>query len=127
MLAAAVIGGSHLNGSFVPAYAQSDATATPMPTPEDMDPLLLTIHGLPGYGVAPLTTGFVMTSPIDMDDPVVSYEWNLGDGSTANMPPPALFHTYAVPGVYTVTVTATTASGRLGTAMTAVVVRPPSD
>jgi hypothetical protein len=123
MLAAVIVGAA-------PNRARAlDRGVAPMssPMPSSMEPLILNIHGLPGYGPAPLTTGFIIASPVDPDDPVVSYQWNLGDGSSANAPPSALFHTYAKPGIYTVILTVTTVNGRVATAMTSVVVRPRAD
>jgi hypothetical protein len=118
-----LIGGPVGHTAAQTANGNSEAESDTM----EQEPLLLSIHGLPGYGVAPLTTGFVMTTPVDPTDPIVSYQWNLGDGTVVNGPPPAVFHTYRKPGIYTVTVSVTTASGRTAMAMTPVVVRPPSD
>jgi PKD repeat protein/uncharacterized protein YraI len=47
-------------------------------------------------------------------NPIVSYEWNLGDGSTANAV--TINHAYSTPGVYNVILTLTDDQGLQGTA-----------
>lgn len=63
-------------------------------------------------GCIPLnaTFGTTIVSP----DPVVSYAWNFGDGTTSNLPAPT--HVYATQGRYTVTLTITTQGGCTQTA-----------
>ncbi|MEQ1892584.1 MAG: PKD domain-containing protein [Planctomycetota bacterium] len=56
-------------------------------------------------GFAPLTLGFTSQS----SGTVTSYAWELGDGSTSSESDPA--HTYAAPGVYTVTLTVSGPAG----------------
>ncbi len=60
----------------------------------------------PDSGCAPLFVTF--TSTITTLDPVVSYQWDLGDGTTSTLANPT--HTYAT-GVYNVRLIITTASG----------------
>ncbi|HMK05518.1 MAG TPA: PKD domain-containing protein, partial [Ferruginibacter sp.] len=71
----------------------------------------VTINSLPRSGCAPLSWNF--SSTIVSPDPVVSYYWDLGDGTTSTLPNPA--HTYPV-GVYNITLIVTTAGGCKDTA-----------
>ncbi len=83
----------------------------------------IALQAMPGYGVAPLTVGFMVTFP----DPTVEFEtwrWDFGDGHVSTLPPLMLFHTYKDPGSYVVTLTATTTDGLIATAQTGVIVRP---
>lgn len=62
---------------------------------------------VPEKGCAPLPVSF---SPnVTAPDPVVSYLWDFGDGTTAAGGRPS--HTYTAPGMYTVKLTVITASG----------------
>jgi subtilisin family serine protease len=61
--------------------------------------------GSPTIGHAPLAVQF---SDSSTGSPT-SWSWDFGDGSTANTQSPS--HTYSSPGAYTVTLTATNASG----------------
>lgn len=97
----------------------------PKPTPAaEAAPLMVTLHPFPSYGPAPLTVGFILSAAVDDDDPIVSYQWNFGDGQVSTVPPQVLFHTYAKAGSYIVTVSVTTAAGRLGIGMGAVIAAP---
>ncbi len=110
------------------AQAPSGAQSESAPTP-DLDsaaPPLVTLHPFPSYGPAPLTVGFILGTNLDQDDPIVSYQWNFGDGQVSTVPPHVLFHTYKQPGSYVVTVTISTAAGRVGTALAAVIASPPA-
>jgi hypothetical protein len=100
-----------------------EATATPMPM---MLPKIaaIQVQALPGYGPAPLTVGFAITST-DPEAVLQSFIWNFGDGQASTLPPTALFHTYTNPGSYVVTVTATTADGHQASAFAGVVVTQP--
>ena len=113
-----------------PAFAQepSSAQSEPTPTPdvESAAPPMVTLHPFPSYGSAPLTVGFILGTNLDQDDPVVSYQWNFGDGQVSTVPPHVLFHTFKKPGSYVVTVTITSADGRVGIGMGAVIAAPPA-
>jgi len=61
--------------------------------------------GSPTTGQAPLVVQFTDSST----GSPTSWSWDFGDGSTANTQSPS--HTYGSPGVYTVSLTATNASG----------------
>lgn len=100
-------------------------SSPPTPTPA-IEPITISLQALPGYGAAPLTAGFMMSPLAFEDDPLVSYQWNFGDGQVSNLPAEGLFHTFKNPGSYVVTLTVTTASGRIASAMTGVIVRPPA-
>lgn len=104
------------------AMAQ-EATATPMPM---ILPKVAAIRlqALPGYGPAPLTVGFAISST-DPEIVLQSFIWNFGDGQASTLPPTTLFHTYTNPGSYVVTVTATTADGHQASAFAGVVVTQP--
>jgi len=78
---------------------------------------------LPGYGIAPLTVGFIISMP----DPSIEFEsfrWDFGDGQVSLLPPQMLFHTYTNPGSYVVTLTATSTNGLSASAIGGVIVRP---
>ena len=64
------------------------------------------INNLPQSSCAPLTWTF--TATINSPDPVVSYFWNLGDGTTSTLQNPT--HTYST-GTYDITLIITTAGG----------------
>ena len=63
--------------------------------------------GAPIMGCIPLTVNFndLSTSV----EPIVSWQWDFGDGNTVNAQNPS--HIYTVPGAYTVTLIITNASG----------------
>jgi len=64
----------------------------------------------PPSGHAPLTVEFDGTLSYSMNGAeIVSYEWDLGDGTTSNEP--TFTHTYEKEGAYTVTLTVTDANG----------------
>lgn len=66
----------------------------------------------PNRGCIPFTT--TLGTTITSSDPVVSYAWNLGDGTTSALPNPT--HTYTTQARFPVTLTITTASGCTQTA-----------
>ncbi len=111
-------------GTAVLARAQ-EATMSPAARPTPRDPLMMlppTIHltALPSYGNAPLTVGFFVDANDPADVGFVSYQWNFGDGHVSTLPPLMTYETYATPGTYIVTITATTADGRSASALTGV-------
>ena len=98
------------------------ATRTPMAMP--VIPQII-LQPLPGYGPAPLTVGFIVSSSNESGAQLQSFRWNFGDGHVSTMPPIALFHTYTVPGSYVVTVTATTTEGHQASSFAGVIVTQP--
>ena len=80
---------------------------------------------VPGYGPAPLTVGFMLSSH-DPETVLQTFIWNFGDGQVSMLPPTAMFHTYTTPGSYVVTVTATTADGHSASSFAGVVVTQPA-
>ncbi|MGA7870137.1 MAG: PKD domain-containing protein [Candidatus Binatus sp.] len=111
-----------LGGLSTPALAQEPtATATPMMLPSIPQ---IQLTPLPGYGPAPLTVGF-MVSSTDPETVLQTFRWNFGDGQVSMLPPTALFHTYTNPGSYVVTVTATTADGHQASSFAGVIVTQP--
>jgi PKD repeat protein len=112
-----------LIGSTTSAFAQN-ATATPTPIVMPMIPQIQ-LQTLPGYGPAPLTVGFFVTSINPEAAPLASYIWNFGDGQVSMLPPTALFHTYTNPGSYVVNVTATDTSGHQASSFAGVIVTQP--
>lgn len=69
------------------------------------------INNLPQQGCAPLSWTF--TSSVTTADPVVSYEWFFGDGTTSSQSSPN--HTFSA-GIYDIMLVVTTASGCTDTA-----------
>jgi PKD repeat protein len=103
------------------AVPQSGGTPAPMELPHLPR---VTIRALPGYGVAPLTVGFLVQNANPESAPFVSYRWNFGDGTVSNLPPQGIFHTYKNAGSYVVTVTATNSDGLNASGFAGVIVRP---
>jgi len=113
-----------LCGFSTSALAQSEGpTATPSPMILPAIPRIQ-LMPVPGYGHAPLTVGFLVSS-IDPETVLQTFSWNFGDGQVSMLPPTALFHIYTTPGSYVVTVTATTADGHQATSLAGVVVTQP--
>ncbi|HEY9158497.1 MAG TPA: PKD domain-containing protein [Candidatus Binatus sp.] len=123
MIAAFVVASLALGGLSSSALAQVP-TATPSPM---MLPAIAQIQLLPvpGYGPAPLTVGFILSSA-NPETVLQSFIWNFGDGQVSTLPPTAMFHTYTKPGSYVVTVTATTADGHSASSLAGVVVTQPA-
>lgn len=65
------------------------------------------IAGLPFTGCVPATYNF--SGAINSVDPVTSYLWSFGDGTTSTAANPA--HSFTIPGSYTVSLFITTAGG----------------
>lgn len=61
-----------------------------------------------GFQVEQFCLGLPTTFTLNINEPVLSVTWDFGDGNTSTVEDPA--HTYSAPGIYTVSVTATTAS-----------------
>ena len=69
------------------------------------------IAAAPGYSpdYAPLYVGFDGSGSTDADGNIVTWSWNFGDGSSADINSPD--HTFLTPGTYTVTLTVTDNDG----------------
>ena len=62
-------------------------------------------NATPSSGKAPLTVDFSSAGSADSDGTIVSYNWVFGDGETSSEENPV--HTYAVPGIYSASLTVT--------------------
>jgi PKD repeat protein len=109
-----------LIGMTASAFAQN-ATATPTPMVMPTIPQIQ-LQTVPGYGPAPLTVGFFVSSVNPDAAPLASYIWNFGDGQISMLPPTALFHTYKNPGSYVVNVTVTDTAGHQASSFAGVIV-----
>ncbi len=67
--------------------------------------LTLTADFSPVSGCVPMPAGFALSA----DEELVSYSWNLGNGSTSDLAEPIAFYTDT--GCYTISVTATSVNG----------------
>lgn len=81
--------------------------------------------GEPCSGIQGCPVEFDGSGSSDPDGTIVDYQWDFGDGGTASGETAA--HTYAAPGVYTVTLTVTDDSGASDTASTAATIMTPSE
>jgi len=77
----------------------------------------------PTAGAAPLAVHLDGGSSYDLDGAVVSWDWQLGDGS--NAAGPAVDHQYALPGSYTATLTVRDDWGASASQSVTVTVTPP--
>jgi PKD repeat protein len=68
-------------------------------------PQLTGLTASPASGPAPLAVTF-QTAVVDAQAVTGPYQWDFGDGSTAQTTTASTSHTYQSPGAYTVTVTA---------------------
>ena len=119
---AAFVSGLAVAGASTLAFGQNASpTATPMFMPVVPQ---IQLQPVPAYGPAPLTVGFFV-SATDPETVLQSYIWNFGDGQVSMLPPTALFHTYANPGSYVVTVTVSTADGHSAMTFAGITVTPP--
>jgi PKD repeat protein len=121
LCAALMLGAGPAGAQEESPASQSSASSGAMKIPELPRVVL---QALPGYGVAPLTVGFLVQNGNPESGPFVSYRWNFGDGNVSNLPPQALFHVYSKPGSYVITVTATTSDGYNASGFASVIVRP---
>ncbi|MFZ5906076.1 MAG: PKD domain-containing protein [Nitrospirota bacterium] len=87
------------------AYGSDSETKTGYITVTTPPPPVANFTGSPTSGTAPLTVNFTDTST----GGPTSWSWNFGDGGTSALQNPS--HTYNAAGTYTVSLTATNASG----------------
>ncbi|MHB8384680.1 MAG: PKD domain-containing protein [Candidatus Binataceae bacterium] len=125
--------GAQMGGdsAMPPMQSEPDANGNPSPSPAATIQFpnipRITLQALPGYGPAPLIVGFLVMSANPESAPLVSYRWSFGDGQVSTMPPTVMYHRFAIPGTYTVTVTATTADGQNATGLAGVTVTQAAD
>jgi len=81
------------------------------------------IEVIPQQGHLPFKVNFSAASSHDLYTKIISYEWNLGDGTTADRE--LLTHTYRRANTYVVSLTVTNEFGLSNTAKATVVVAPP--
>jgi gliding motility-associated-like protein len=81
-----------------------------------ISPPLASFTHSPDSGCVPLTVNFLSTS-VSTIDPLATYSWTFGDGSSATSAVAGTSHTYTATGVYSVTLTITTANGCTDTAV----------
>ncbi len=70
-------------------------------------PVINSLGGIPYKGCAPHTAN--LSANISSPDPVATYLWSFGDGTTSALANPS--HTYSTTGTYDITLTITTANG----------------
>ena len=92
----------------------------PPTTPTNNLPPVAQAAASPSEGPAPLQVTFDPTGSIDPDGTIVSYAWDLGDGTTSTESNPS--HTYSSAGVYTAELTVTDDDGATDTATATVTV-----
>lgn len=104
-----------------PATAEPSATVTPEPSATETLPVPNTSIGTnTTSGTAPLLVQFSG----NVDQPVLSYQWDFGDGNTSTDQNPS--HEYANPGSYTVNFSITYQDGTTTPSTTLITVDPPS-
>lgn len=81
--------------------------------PEKQSPSAI-VSADPTSGIAPLTTRFSGATSFDPDGSIATYAWQFGNGATSSEINPA--YTYAVPGLYTASLTVTDSDGLQKTA-----------
>lgn len=119
-------------GSMMMPPAQQPPAPTDQPPPVPrirvMQPLSGTLMASPPYGNAPLNVGFFVLAQDPENLGFLTYQWNFGDGTVSSLPPEMyIFHRYAAPGNYVVTLVAKTPDGRSITLVQGVLVKPPQD
>jgi PKD repeat protein len=103
-------------------YGFSSSSSIPM-TITDVAPTVTIAGPSSGTVQAPVSLTASATSPSPIDQAAgFTYLWNFGDGTTGSGASPP--HSYALDGIYTVTVTATDCDGATGTGSTSVKVYP---
>ncbi len=113
---------SDLTGAFLTATATSTGGNTSEFSPVVLVDVLRAAYAPnPTSGIAPYTVNFVDQSV--SGKPIVTYEWNFGDGRTSNLQNPTI--TYNTPGIYTVTLTVFNGVGNFDSVTGTVEVLPP--
>ena len=89
------------SATSTPTGTTTTASPTPVPAP------VASFTGTPLTGTAPLTVRF---TDLSANSPTL-WAWNFGDGNTTNATVQNPVHTYAAPGNYTVSLTASNSGG----------------
>ena len=115
-------------GTFLVTETVSDGVSTSTATrtivaSSPNDPPVAEIVRSPEEGDAPLSVDFDASGSSDPDGDLMAYEWNFGDGSTAQGT--TVSHTYTAVGNYTATLTVTDDDGATATATAGIVVHEP--
>jgi hypothetical protein len=100
-------------------YTQQLWSNTPFTTPASAQPAgcIARIGPTPWLSFSPenVTTGAVIsfdaTKSYDVSQPITSYTWNFGDGSTETTPGPTVKHVYLAPGAFETSLTVSDATG----------------
>ena len=103
------------------AFGDSESVSTAVTVlPEQPPSVLIT----PNEGVAGNAVNFTATVT-GATSTIVRYDWDFGDGQTAQNVGANPSHIYAVAGIYNVRATVTLASGATGTGQTSINIRTP--
>ncbi len=99
-------------GNFVPKVILEDSLGCKLPV-VGVDTIRIKgiksrIKELPKYLICD-STFVTFTDSTETNDVIKSYLWNFGDSTTSSLKTPT--HKYALPGVYTITLTVTTVTG----------------
>ncbi|MFO7956539.1 MAG: PKD domain-containing protein [Candidatus Brocadiia bacterium] len=91
----------------------TDTASVTINVEEPNAPPVASITATPTSGEAPLEVAFDGSTSSDSDGSIVSYQWQFGDGTTADTVTPS--HTYGAAGTYQVTLTVTDDDGATDT------------
>ncbi len=94
-------------------------SGTNTPPPANTPPAAV-VGASPVSGPAPLNCGFDATASVQGTNPIATYSWNFGDGSTGTGQ--TIGHVYASSGNFTATLTVTDTQGLSSTATAAITV-----
>jgi len=90
------------------------------------NPPTASFSATPASGKAPLPVAFDASASGDTDGTITNYAWNFGDGGTSTGGLPTTSHTYATPGIRTVTLTVTDDDGDSTATTSTVSIAPPN-
>lgn len=114
-----------MTGTFTASLTVTDASGETVRTQTAVviqlaAPLAVTI--LPPSGGALVDTAATFSVTVSPATPIVSYDWDFGDGGTSSTTGTTITHVYSSPGIKTVSVTATAQDGRQGSGTTEIIV-----